>query len=473
MRKRLLALLITVALFFTMQAPVYACNEQQSNTYVSQILFGDDYYSHQSDEKVEMLFSALFICSEQSDGLGQDKLTFLKNHRVSGIPTLSKIDIKSDALQECSHNTWEHIYAANKKAQASRKKVLQNTVNKVFDFGLFSNLFGSSSGKCNSFAALLYYSHILADYLSDDSSETEIVVKGREVPPYSGEGYVVLNGGIPSFSRAQKQSTHSDIYLQELDNLGRSGTAYAVIGRDSMDFVGPRPNKLPDPVGWTQVEYPDIVNGGSLYNRCHLIGRNLCGIDNLYNLITGTRYLNETMEEFEKTVAGAIENTGYHVLYRVTPIFKGDNKIASGVQMEGYSVEDSGKTICFNVYCYNIQPGVNINYQNGDSYQTDTISGSNDALPFAVYNPSDSNPDLIYEMGKYLEILFSDQKTSSDYVGMMNQINMVANEARSVEFGGKSASSNYKSLKEYEYKYFNILKDYVPKLLKNEKLFEM
>ncbi len=470
MAKRLLAILLTIVLLLSIQNCGYACDEGQSNTYVTQIIFGDGASSRESDPKVKMLLYALYLCCEQSDGRGQDKLTYLKGQRVTGVPTLSKIDIKGENLLECSHNTWEYEYVADKKVQNNRRKILQNTVNKVFDFGLFNNLFGSGSGKCNSFAAMLYYSHILCDYLADDPSETGVTLKGREVAPYSGARYITLNGGIPGFSAAQKKTTESCIYPGDLDEYGRCGVVYAVIGRDSMEFVGPRPN-LPNPTGWKQNQYTDIVNGNDLYNRCHLIGRQFCGVDNLHNLITGTRYLNDTMGLFEDEVAEYIKRTENHVLYRVTPVYKGDNKLASGVQMEGYSVEDSGKGICFNVYCYNVQPGVDLNYANGDNSLADTITGANETIPFAKNNAGDSNPDLIFEMNKHLEVLFADQKKSSTYISMMNEIKTIASEARAVGNRGENYVQCYVAMKEYEYKYFEILKSYVPLLLEKESFF--
>ena len=207
--KRLSALLLAIVLLFTNSSAALACDEKQTNTYVTQILFGDRALSRSSDENVKMLLAALYLCSEQSDGLGQDKIDYLKQHRVSGIPALSSLDIKGTYLLECSHNSWEYEYAGAKKNQNNRRTVLQHTVNKVFDFGFINNLFSSGSGKCNSFAALLYYSHILSDYLADDPSETEAVVNGRAVSAYAGQATITLNGNQPSFTASQKNSTES------------------------------------------------------------------------------------------------------------------------------------------------------------------------------------------------------------------------------------------------------------------------
>ena len=460
------------AFVFSLCFTSFACNESQTNTYVTQILFGDSALSMAENENAKMLTSALYLCSEQSDNQGQDKRKLLKEKKVPGVPSLSKLNIPGSGLSKCSHNSWEYVYEDAPKNQASRKQVLRNTVNKVFDFGFISNVFGSKGGKCNSFCALLYYSHILADYLDEDPSETETVIDGRSVPPYTGEASINLNGGMPKFTKEQKQSTKSDIIPGDLDDLNRCGAAYAVIGPDSMDFMGPRP-KLEDPVAWKNRQYPGIVNGGNLYNRCHLIGRQFCGIDNLHNLITGTRYLNETMGKYETMVANYIQRTGNHVVYKVTPIYKGNNKLASGVQMEASSVEDNGEGICFNVYCYNVQPGIDINYANGENNMTDLFNGLNDYLPFATYSADESNPDLIFEMNKHLSIIFEDQQSSSTFSSMMDEIKSIANEARALEKDNIDNSAQcYVKMKSYHYKYLEVLKSYVPLLLKKEDFFK-
>lgn len=145
--------------------------------------------------------------------------------------------------------------------------------------------------------------------------------------------------------------------------------------------------------------------------------------------------------------------------------------MASGVQLEAYSVEDVGKGICFNVYCYNAQPGVSINYATGSNEVADEIYDTENSLPFAVSNPSDSNPDLIYEVNKHLAILFKDQQNSFNYTSMMNEIGDIANEARAVGDKGESAAQIYMKLNEYEYEYLNILKTYIPQLLTKEDFF--
>ncbi|MGN1130550.1 MAG: DNA/RNA non-specific endonuclease [Ruminococcus sp.] len=191
------------------------------------------------------------------------------------------------------------------------------------------------------------------------------------LPAYSGEAYVELNNNLPSFKKSELTKKAFEKY-SDLDELGRCGAAYANVCKDTMPTEERGAIGMVKPSGWHTVKY-DNVDGKYLYNRCHLIGYQLTAENaNDQNLITGTRYLNvEGMLPFENKVADYIEETDNHVLYRVTPIFIGDNLLASGVQMEAYSVEDKGKGVCFNVYCYNVQPGITINYADGSSKLSD------------------------------------------------------------------------------------------------------
>ena len=188
-----------------------------------------------------------------------------------------------------------------------------------------------------------------------------------DIPNFEGEAYVVLNDNIPEFQNTEL-TTDSYEYYSELDHLGRCGYAMACIGLDLMPTEERGSIGQVKPSGWQTVKY-DSVDGKYLYNRCHLIGYQLTGENaNEQNLITGTRYLNvEGMLPFENMVADYIKETGNHVIYRVQPIFLGDDLVASGVQIEAYSVEDSGAGICFNVYAYNAQPGITIDYATGES----------------------------------------------------------------------------------------------------------
>ena len=193
----------------------------------------------------------------------------------------------------------------------------------------------------------------------------------NNLPAYSEEAYVELNDNVPSFSKNDMTTKAFEKY-SELDDLGRCGVAYANVCKETMPTEERGNIGMIKPSGWHTVKY-DNVDGKYLYNRCHLIGYQLTAENaNEKNLITGTRYLNiEGMLPFENMVADYIDETDNHVLYRVTPIFKGDNLLASGVQMEAYSVEDKGKGVSFNVYCYNVQPGIEINYSDGTSRLAD------------------------------------------------------------------------------------------------------
>ncbi len=187
------------------------------------------------------------------------------------------------------------------------------------------------------------------------------------IPDYSGTPYIAVNDNKPYFSEADLTTTSFESY-SELDDIGRCGVAYACISTDTMPTEERGSIGQIKPSGWHTVKY-DCVDGKYLYNRCHLIGYQLTAENaNEQNLITGTRYLNvEGMLPFENMVADYIKETGNHVLYRVTPIFDGNDLVASGLLMEAKSVEDKGEGICFNVFCYNVQPGVTINYATGDS----------------------------------------------------------------------------------------------------------
>lgn len=190
-----------------------------------------------------------------------------------------------------------------------------------------------------------------------------------KIPDFSGRPYTVINGNVPSFNKSELTTTGYETY-SPLDSLGRCGGAVASCGKEIMPSANEERGSISSvkPSGWVQAKY-DCVSGKYLYNRCHLIGWQLSAENaNKRNLITGTRYMNtEGMLPFENMVADYIRETGNHVAYRVTPVYEGSNLVASGVQIEAYSVEDNGEGICFNVYCYNVQPGVVINYSTGES----------------------------------------------------------------------------------------------------------
>ena len=188
------------------------------------------------------------------------------------------------------------------------------------------------------------------------------------VPAFSGEPYVTINNNQPEFSD-EDITTEAYEFYSDLDSLNRCGYAMACIGVEIMPTEERGEIGQIKPSGWHTIKY-DFIDGKYLYNRCHLIGYQLAGENaNEKNLITGTRYMNVVgMLPFENMVDDYIETTGNHVLYRVTPVYDGDNLVARGVQMEAYSVEDQGAGICFNVYVYNNQPGVTIDYATGESW---------------------------------------------------------------------------------------------------------
>lgn len=202
----------------------------------------------------------------------------------------------------------------------------------------------------------------------------------EEIPAFQDSPYVVINGNEPLFKDEEK-TTESFEQYSELDDLGRCGPAYACIGQDLMPTEERGSIGQIKPSGWHTVKY-DFVDGKYLYNRCHLIGFQLTAENaNEKNLITGTRYMNvEGMLPFENMVADYIKETDNHVLYRVTPIYEGENLVANGVEMEALSVEDEGEGVCFHVYVYNNQPGVAIDYKTGESrLSSGSDPGSEDA----------------------------------------------------------------------------------------------
>lgn len=189
------------------------------------------------------------------------------------------------------------------------------------------------------------------------------------IPEYSGNPYVELNGNVPYFTDEELSTTAFELY-SELDFLGRCGACYANICKEIMPTEERGSIGMVKPTGWHTVKY-DCITDRYLYNRCHLIGYQLAGENaNEKNLITGTRYLNvDGMLPFENEVADYVDETDNHVLYRVTPVFSDDNLVASGVIIEAKSVEDKGAGVQFNVYCYNVQPGISIDYIDGQSWE--------------------------------------------------------------------------------------------------------
>lgn len=229
--------------------------------------------------------------------------------------------------------------------------------------------------KCIVILTLLFSVLVSGCAVTEEAAFTEVPVQSslREtesescVEPSGSTAYIIVNDNIPEF-RAEEITTESFEQYSDLDGMGRCGAAFACIGIDIMPTEERGAIGQIRPTGWHTVKY-EFVDGRYLYNRCHLIAYQLAGENaNDKNLITGTRYLNtEGMLPFENMVAAYVKETGNHVMYRVTPDFKGDNLLANGLRMEALSVEDSGEGICFHVYVFNRQPGVTIDYATGES----------------------------------------------------------------------------------------------------------
>ena len=217
------------------------------------------------------------------------------------------------------------------------------------------------------------------------------------IPAFSGAPYVALNGNIPTFTQ-KDYTTDAYEYYSELDRLNRCGYVMACIGQELMPTEERGSIGQVKPTGWQTVKY-DHIDGKYLYNRCHLIGYQLTGENaNEKNLITGTRFLNiEGMLPFENMVADYVRETGNHVLYRVTPVFEGEDMLAKGVIMEGWSVEDEGEGICFHVFAYNAQPGVWLDYATGDSKQA-PAADTEDSLSSAQQYILNTNSKKYHEI---------------------------------------------------------------------------
>lgn len=213
---------------------------------------------------------------------------------------------------------------------------------------------------------------------SDTSSDTAGSKQTQEfdlgsIPEYSGSPYTVVNRNTPDFTSAELEKAKTSYKtFSNLDSLGRCGVAEASVGTDLLPTEKRGSIGMVKPSGWHTVRYDDLIPDKFLWNRAHLLSFCLSGENaNSKNLITGTRYLNvEGMLPFEEKTVRYVENTGNHVLYRVTPVFQGNDLVARGVHMEARSVEDNGAGISFNVYCYNVQPGITIDYATGDSHRS-------------------------------------------------------------------------------------------------------
>ena len=205
--------------------------------------------------------------------------------------------------------------------------------------------------------------------LTEYHRQISFPLQAADVPAFQGSPYVYVHHNLPYFDEDPRKITETFESYSELDSLGRCGSAFALIGTETMPTEERGQIGSIKPSGWHTIKY-DFIDGKYLYNRCHLIGYQLAGENaNPLNLITGTRYLNTIgMLPFENRIADYVHQTGNHVLYRVTPIYEDDNLLANGVLLEAFSMEDRGRGLCFAVFCYNVQPGIEIDYRNGDSW---------------------------------------------------------------------------------------------------------
>ena len=217
------------------------------------------------------------------------------------------------------------------------------------------------------------YTPIIVD---ETPTTQEVVTQSSAVSDYpiTNDPYYVVNNNLPYFRMEEYAYSNTFECYSALDDLGRCGVAFAKLGPETMPTEPRGEIGMIKPSGWHSITYPDLIEDRYLYNRCHLIAYQLSGENaNELNLITGTRYMNvEGMLPFEVSVIQYIEDTGNHVLYRVTPIFDNDNLVANGVLMEAYSMEDMGEGICFCVFVNNIQPGITIDYATGESHVTES-----------------------------------------------------------------------------------------------------
>lgn len=463
MVKRIIAVLMTILLSLGFPINSLACDKEQTDYYVVQIIFGDKASLYGSNEKTKMLLNALYICSEQSDNQGEAELQFLKSKNVKSVPrNISEINIKGADLEKYSHQYWSYEYSAGKEVQNKRKKLLRNSVNEVFDFGLYYNLFGSDTGKCNSFAALLYYSHILADYLAGYPENVEDSIKGElKHLTNSHDAIYEYQNNVPSFPDSIKLTTQPSYWYSQEDGNNKCGEAFAVLYGKALETIGYRDSTSDIfPSGWNNSDASDI------FQKSHLIAHSLGGSEELSNLFTGTKYLNNTlMKPREMEVKNYLQShKDNHVLYRVTPKYVGNNMVPSGVQIEARSVEDN--TISFNVYCYNIQPGYVIDYSNGTFSKSKLSEKDNGMIPFVALNANDNHPDLIFEIEKYSKELFEGEKDDMSYNLLISGLRDVGIKARSIV--NKNGKNKDIELKECANNLYELLRNNVSNLLFRE-----
>ena len=267
---------------------------------------------------------------------------------------------------------------AGKKKRRKQRGKRRKTGHRTFRFLLvifilsvglgYADFYGFVDVRETAETAVTFVTASVEEWTEGENSDA---IDPDEIPEYDDSPYVEINNNEPDFTEEELEADPYESY-SELDELGRCGTAIAMISEEMMPDEEREDISAVYPSGWEQEAY-DFIDGGYIYNRCHLIGYQLTGENaNEENLITGTRYMNvEGMLPFENLVADYIEETGGYVLYEVTPVFEDDNLVASGVYMQAISVDDDGESISFSVFCYNVQPGVEIDYETGENWESE------------------------------------------------------------------------------------------------------
>lgn len=229
-----------------------------------------------------------------------------------------------------------------------------------------------------------------------------------------GQEDVQVNNNVPYFSNEDISSTEVYHSNGSLDSLGRVTAANAVVGTEIMPAEERGSISHIEPTGWNQARYANVGSGGWLYNRSHLIGHQMTGNDEPQNIMTGTRWFNTRMLEYENFVANYVETTGNHVRYRVTPVFEGDNLLASGAYMEGFSIEDNGESVMFNIYVPNVQPGVEINYADGSSVGPEGPAEEGEVENYNSAESSNSSSDNETSTSETVPETSTDTSSTSD-----------------------------------------------------------
>ena len=255
-----------------------------------------------------------------------------------------------------------------------------------------------------------------------------------DIPEYSGSAYAEINGNVPFFTEYPDQTF--ELY-SPLDGLGRCGTAYACISVELMPTEERGEIGAIKPSGWQTVRYDGLIEDRYLYNRCHLIGFQLAGDNaNECNLITGTRYMNVTgMQPFENKLANYVKANNAHVLYRVTPMFNGDDLVAYGVLMEAYSLDDEGAGIQFCVFCSNVQPGIVINYADGSSCAAETETPAEESSEAEQITEQGSQKEITYVLNDNSKKFHRPDCSSVKDIKDKNRIDFYGTREEAIEMG--------------------------------------